>query len=501
MKKQYNQSFGIFTPAERFRIVWFLGWAAIIINAVMVVVQAILGRLNYRNTTLFTLFIIVLLVTMFLVKRRFRYSIALFFITLEVLVPIILYGIGTSQSPAVAIYMMVIFIVGLLNGRRGIVLATIVSILSLLSVVYMLNGADAFSGSIAAAMVSQILTFTFTALLTFVVVNSIEGNQLELYKFKDLVHQSPLAMMIFDLTGKVQYVNKAFTELTDFTPEEVKQITAQDYMSSVLTKSQYDHFWKTIRSGQVWEEEVISTTKLGKAYHEKLIVRPIVDQKGRTIHYTAIAENISTRKKAEIALRYAHDDMQEKLDEIIRLKNSLQEQIIHDSLTGLYNRRFFSEVIERELIRTEREKSALSLIILDIDHFKTVNDTFGHMTGDEVLRELANFLTKNVRKMDIVCRYGGEEFVIIMPGASANTASKRAEVLREGIYNNNILSGDHEIQITCSFGICAYPEFAGSVDQLLSRADIAMYVAKQSGRNRCVIWSPEMSVNSELVNN
>lgn len=160
-----------------------------------------------------------------------------------------------------------------------------------------------------------------------------------------------------------------------------------------------------------------------------------------------------------------------------------------DGLTGLYNRRFFQENIERMASESARSKRTLSLIMLDIDFFKKVNDTYGHKAGDDVIKFLARTLRNNTRKVDIVARYGGEEFVILMPDTTKDGAYSVAEKIREIIRNALVITDEHQIKITSSFGISSFPDTAQSFDDLIKTADEALYFSKQNGRNRVTIFS------------
>lgn len=171
----------------------------------------------------------------------------------------------------------------------------------------------------------------------------------------------------------------------------------------------------------------------------------------------------------------------------IRLRESLHKQSISDPLTNLYNRRFFDENVKMELLRAERKGSVLSLLIIDIDLFKTFNDTYGHEVGDLVLKEVSNVLKKHLRESDIACRMGGEEFAIIMPEASKEVAFDRAEEIRLAITNINIKNGGRPIEpITVSIGIATYPNHAATLKTLIESADAALYHAKHNGRNRTI---------------
>jgi len=160
----------------------------------------------------------------------------------------------------------------------------------------------------------------------------------------------------------------------------------------------------------------------------------------------------------------------------------LKEQVIRDDLTGLFNRRYLNEMFEREIQRTLRKQVPLCVVVLDVDDFKQINDTFGHAVGDAVLRELANFLGKKVRQSDIACRYGGDEFVLVLPETSRETTIERVEQLQKGIKGINF-----QTDISISAGIASVPENGTDGETLLKSADSALYQAKHEGCNRVVV--------------
>ncbi|MFB2938701.1 PAS domain-containing protein [Aerosakkonemataceae cyanobacterium BLCC-F154] len=172
----------------------------------------------------------------------------------------------------------------------------------------------------------------------------------------------------------------------------------------------------------------------------------------------------------------------------LRLRETLQNQSIRDPLTGLFNRRYLEESLERELHRSAKARQNLGVMMLDVDHFKKFNDTFGHDAGDLVLRELGIFLQKNTRVSDITCRYGGEEFTLIMLDVSLADLQERSENLRQGVkclnlqYHSQYLGG-----ITLSIGVAIYPEHGITGEELIQAADAALYIAKKQGRDRVSI--------------
>lgn len=174
----------------------------------------------------------------------------------------------------------------------------------------------------------------------------------------------------------------------------------------------------------------------------------------------------------------------------LRLNENLRNQSIRDPLTGLFNRRYMEKTLERELFRLARKELPLGLIMIDIDHFKHFNDAFGHDAGDTALRELTILMQKYIRREDVVCRYGGEEFVVIMPEAPLEITRERAEKLCEGAKHLNIVHRGQPLGIiTLSLGVAEFPKHGSTADVLLKTADTALYSAKKEGRNRVVVSS------------
>ena len=169
----------------------------------------------------------------------------------------------------------------------------------------------------------------------------------------------------------------------------------------------------------------------------------------------------------------------------LKLRESLRALALHDPLTGLYNRRFLEDALKREIQRYERTSKPVSLVMIDVDHFKRFNDTFGHDAGDFVLNRIAQVIVKGVRGTDIACRYGGEEFAVLLPETDLERALERAERLRTQIRETSL--GHRGLSLpppTASFGVSEYPRSGETVDDFLKAADLALYQAKQGGRDR-----------------
>lgn len=175
----------------------------------------------------------------------------------------------------------------------------------------------------------------------------------------------------------------------------------------------------------------------------------------------------------------------------LELRAELQAQSIRDPLTNLYNRRYLDETLTRELHRAERANTPVSLLMIDIDRFKTFNDTYGHDAGDAALRQVAVTMRELVRAEDVVCRFGGEEFTIVMAGVNTAEAATRSEHLRTAIHEAEVdWHGQPLGTITASFGVATYPHHAGTKADLLRAADAALYRAKDSGRNCVATYAP-----------
>ena len=171
----------------------------------------------------------------------------------------------------------------------------------------------------------------------------------------------------------------------------------------------------------------------------------------------------------------------------MRLRESLREQSIRDSLTGLFNRRFVDEFLIQELARAQRKTRQISVIALDIDHFKRINDTFGHGAGDIVLKEVGTILRAHVRDSDVASRVGGEEFMLILAESPLQFAAQRAEDIRNAIHDMAFEYEERSLgRVTASFGAAAFPDHGRTVEALFRAADEALYSAKNAGRNRVV---------------
>lgn len=217
-------------------------------------------------------------------------------------------------------------------------------------------------------------------------------------------------------------------------------------------------------------------------------VTPLLDKHQHLNGRLMVFRDVTEGKLVEKKLRQANDRLQNQLIEIGTLQSKLRAQAIRDPLTDLFNRRYLDETLDRELARATRERYPVCVILMDLDHFKLVNDTYGHEAGDQVLKALAATLSAHNRRGDFACRFGGEEFVVVMPNITAEVAYQRAEKLRLLLGSLQIPYGKIQLSTTISMGIACYPSNGEDRETLLRAADRAMYAAKKAGRDHILTY-------------
>jgi diguanylate cyclase (GGDEF)-like protein len=193
---------------------------------------------------------------------------------------------------------------------------------------------------------------------------------------------------------------------------------------------------------------------------------------------------VEVRREAEEQLRAANEVLQQRMVEIEALQEHLREQSVRDPLTGVFNRRYLMETLAREIPRARRAHAPLTVAVIDVDHFKGINDLLGHEAGDRVLAQVAEVLATHVRDEDVVCRYGGEEFVVVLPGTELEVACERAERWRADLRAMVLPHALEGRAVTISVGLASAPEHGSTGDALVRAADQAMYTAKHLGRDR-----------------
>jgi diguanylate cyclase (GGDEF)-like protein len=216
----------------------------------------------------------------------------------------------------------------------------------------------------------------------------------------------------------------------------------------------------------------------------ELMISPLYNRFNVLDGRVIVAHDITEQKLLQNDLQRANDTLKVQLTEIEELRAQLQEQAIRDPLTNVYNRRYMAEFLDQEIARAARENYPVSVAIMDMDNFKQFNDNYGHKCGDVVLQAFANFLVEHTRRSDVVCRYGGEEFVILMPNASLEMSYARVEAWRQDFCESAIPFEDLRFSATFSAGVATFPDHGLGGEEILQAADKALYQSKNSGRNR-----------------
>jgi diguanylate cyclase (GGDEF)-like protein/PAS domain S-box-containing protein len=287
-------------------------------------------------------------------------------------------------------------------------------------------------------------------------------------KFRGLVSQSLVGISIFE-DGKFSYSNAKFDEIFGYGAEEVRQLGLLDI---------------TVESDRPRVAEQIRRRLSGEVEHVDYAFSGL-RKNGAVIDIEAHGSAMEIHgKRALISLVVDVTERTRAARELQTLQDRLREQATHDALTGLYNRRYLEESLSRELILAKRHGHPVSLIMADLDHFKAVNDRYGHLAGDAVLRVFGDLIRRHARGSDISCRYGGEEFLLVLPQMAKDKAVERAQQLCCALAAARIAYGGLSITVTASFGVAAFPGDGQTGDRLIAAADQALYAAKTAGRNR-----------------
>lgn len=296
----------------------------------------------------------------------------------------------------------------------------------------------------------------------------LENANIELRKLSVAVEQSPSAIIITNPQIEIEYVNEAFVRATGYTFEEVKGRNPRLLQSGQTPVETYIELWKTLKAGKTWRGEFINRRKNGEIYWEFCVIAPIYDADGNVTHYVSVNEDITARKAAEA---------------------KLEQLTVTDPLTGLLNRRGFFQQAEKIYARSLKPPYELAALMMDVDHFKQVNDRYGHQAGDAVLREVAARIRENLRPTDIIARYGGEEFVALLPRTPPPALEQMACRINAVIRERPVKYNGMDIPVTISIGGAMLTAESRSLDELLTQADQAVYQAKAQGRNCTVIWN------------
>jgi diguanylate cyclase (GGDEF)-like protein len=270
-----------------------------------------------------------------------------------------------------------------------------------------------------------------------------------------------------------------------------KSIITEDALSSFDTSSVFELQLRSvlcaplISRGEILGAIYVENRSVSNLFEEEdlKLLEYFAAQAAVAIENAVLNEDLEARVKARTA-------------ELARVNEKLRELAITDPLTGVFNRRHFFELTQQELTRAQRYGLPISTIMLDLDHFKQINDRYGHLVGDHVLQEVAESIRDNIRTVDILGRYGGEEFTILLPNTALPGTREIAERVCEMIASLTLKMDDDSVLVTASLGVVSVEDVTDiSIEVLLNRADQALYAAKQSGRNQITIWkeSPHLS--------
>ncbi len=279
-------------------------------------------------------------------------------------------------------------------------------------------------------------------------------------------------VIVTDPEGLIENVNPAFSLITGYTAKEAIGHNPRILKSDRHDEEFYRAMWQDLLTAGRWQGEIWNRRKNGEAYPQWLTISNIRDEQEHTTHFIAVFHDISDLKRSEEALKYQAD---------------------HDALTGLPNRFLLNDRLHSALAHARRYGNHLAIMFMDLDRFKTINDTLGHFVGDQLLQGVASRLSGVIRGEDTVARMGGDEFLVLLPTVTQDEdAAKVAEKLLEVFAQPFHIQG-HELFVTPSIGISVYPSDGEDSDTLIRHADTALYRAKEQGRNTFCMFTPMMN--------
>lgn len=292
-------------------------------------------------------------------------------------------------------------------------------------------------------------------------------------RFRRIVENAPFGVLVTDANDTMVFANRRFAELFHYHPEQIA--TLEDWQALAFPDP---HYRLEVTTQTASDIEALRSGALQTPPAREV----------RVVCGDGIVRDIEVVATVEDDLIYSvYNDVTERNRAEQALRDVLQAEALHDPLTALFNRRYLGQALEREFSRAARSGETVSVIMGDIDHFKKINDTFGHDCGDRVLQSIARQLNTHSRRGDIACRYGGEEFTLLLPNAALDIACERADRLREAIRDLSLSSNGQTIgRVTMSFGVATFPQHGDTPEKVLKAADDALMRAKTTGRDRVV---------------
>ncbi|WP_084314894.1 putative bifunctional diguanylate cyclase/phosphodiesterase [Pseudomonas jinjuensis] len=281
-------------------------------------------------------------------------------------------------------------------------------------------------------------------------------------------------LLVTDSRGSIVHTNPSFTRITGYSAEEVRGQNPSLLKSGRQDPGFYREMWQSLESTDAWSGEIWNRRKSGEVYPQWQHIRAVRNEQGQLTHYVAVFSDLSNIKHSQHELDFlAH----------------------HDPLTGLPNRLLLRERIEQALSRAEREKGSGALLLLDLDHFKHINDSLGHTVGDQLIKAVGERLQGCLDGQYTLARLGADEFAVILESQQQYHASSLAQRLLEAMHAPFEINGQ-TIYVSASLGVSLYPEDAGDVDGLMQHADAALFQAKASGRNLYAFYTPELTARA-----
>ena len=292
-------------------------------------------------------------------------------------------------------------------------------------------------------------------------------------RYRRLFEAAQDGILILDAeTGMITDVNPFLIKMLGYSREELVEKKLWEVGAFKDVEASQDAFEALQKNEYIRYEDLPLRAKKGRLVDVEFVSNVYLVGGEKVIQCNI--RDITERKQAQ--------------DALLKSQALLREQSVRDHLTGLFNRRYMEETLERELLRAARKQLSLGMIMLDVDNLKRFNDTWGHAAGDEILRALGSLLFKQVRGEDIACRYGGDEFILILPDASRGVTCERAELICEYAKQFNLqFEGQSLAAVTLSLGVAVFPEHGATSTAILRAVDAALYRAKYEGRGRVVV--------------
>lgn len=286
------------------------------------------------------------------------------------------------------------------------------------------------------------------------------------------------AIIITDAQTRILRVNPAFTRQSGFSAESVLGQRASVLKTSRHSQSFFTNLWQTLKETGRWSGELSNRRADGSFYTVRTSINAVVDEQNHVLYYISVQTDVT---------------------QLYEVRQQLQHQASHDALTGLPNRTLFSDRLSQLIVASKRYNKTFAVLFVDLDHFKEVNDTLGHPTGDMLLCTIAQRLVGALRAQDTVARVGGDEFVVLLPDTDRTSAERVADALFNKIREPVALDALKVYRPTASVGVALYPNDGEQSDLLLRNADIAMYGAKSAGRNRLTFYTTQMAQSTDRI--